>query len=535
MTGEKTWWRNAVLYQIYPRSFFDSNGDGIGDLKGITKKLDYIASLGVDGVWLSPFFTSPMADFGYDVSDYCGVDPIFGTLDDFDEMLDSMHKRGLKLIIDFVMSHSSIAHPWFTESRSGKTNPKADWYVWADPKPDGTPPNNWISVFNGPAWTFDAQRGQYYYHQFLKDQPDLNIRNPEVVEALFSAARWWLDKGVDGFRLDALQHCIHDPGLHDNPARPLPPPDGKTIPRPYDMQQHKYDRNQPEMIGFCKKLRSLADDYKDRMLLAEVSGTETTIAYTNGPDMLHTAYNFSLLSHAYGADAFQEALGDFFDTPHESWPSWAMSNHDTIRAATRWSPDGRRHPAQAKMLLALLMSMRGTPFIYQGEELGLTESFVPPDQRVDTGLGLTGTGRDGCRTPMPWQKRKANAGFSKAKNTWLPVPDAHMPLAVDMQEKDKESVLHFTRRFISWRKKQPTLLEGDIMFPDGYKNVFCFTRRLGGEELFCAFNLHPESVTLPLRNDIIPLEGHGFAPANKDSGSLSLPGFGAYFGRSVAA
>ncbi len=272
MSRGKEWWRGAVLYQIYPRSFFDSNADGIGDLKGITQKLDYVASLGVEGVWLSPFFTSPMVDFGYDVQDYQGVDPIFGTLDDFDEMLKEMHKRGLKLIIDLVLNHTSIKHPWFVESRTGRDNPKSDWYVWADPKSDGTPPNNWLSVFGGPAWRFDTKRGQYYYHQFLKEQPDLNIRNMAVQDELLRIARWWLERGVDGFRLDALNHCIHDVQLRDNPPAENVDRSRRSsrTTHPYYWQRHLYDKTQPEMIPFIKRLRKLTDEYEDRMMVAEI-------------------------------------------------------------------------------------------------------------------------------------------------------------------------------------------------------------------------------------------------------------------------
>jgi alpha-glucosidase len=536
MANGQEWWRGAVIYQVYPRSFFDSNGDGIGDLKGITAKLDYIASLGVDGVWLSPFFTSPMADFGYDVADYKGVDPIFGTLADCDEMIAEMHKRGLKLVIDIVLNHSSDKHPWFIESRKDKTNKYADWYVWADPKPDGSPPNNWLSVFGGSSWEFDPQRGQYFYHQFLKEQPDLNIRNPEVQEELLATAKWWLDRGVDGFRMDALPHCIHDALLRDNPPRPVPKSDGKTVIHPYSMQWHTYDKTQPEMIPFLKKFRALTDQYKDCMLVAEVNDdktVETTISYTNGPEMLHTAYDFSLLVHEYSAAYLRRKVEEFFATPHDSWPSWALSNHDSIRVATRWAVDDKPDVNQTKMLLAMLSSLRGSSFVYQGEELGLTEAVIPPEKRQDPGIGSTGTGRDGCRTPMPWDGARKNAGFTAAKEGWLPVPAEHAAASVAAQEKDPASMLNFTKQFLKWRKKHPALLRGELAFENLDENVVAFTRKLDGETLFCAFNLKPAPVTVALQSGWTPLTGYGLQGTAKGQ-SLELPGFGGFFARKTA-
>ncbi|TAL26879.1 MAG: alpha-glucosidase [Alphaproteobacteria bacterium] len=532
MDNRQEWWRGAVIYQIYPRSFMDTNGDGIGDLKGITRKLDYVASLGVDGVWLSPFFTSPMADFGYDVADYRNIDPIFGTLRDFDEMVSEMHKRGIKLIIDLVLNHSSEKHKWFEESRRNRTNAKTDWYVWADPKPDGSPPNNWISVFGGSAWEFDPARGQYYYHQFLKQQPDLNIRNMAVQDELLDTAKWWLDRGVDGFRMDALPHCIHDAQLRDNPPRPLPPPDGKTVIHPYSMQWHTYDKTQPEMIPFLKRFRALTDKYPDRMMVAEVNDdktVETTISYTNGPEMLHTAYDFSLLVHEYSAAYIRKKVEEFFATPHDSWPSWALSNHDSIRVASRWAVNGKSDPAQAKMLLAMVTSLRGSSFVYQGEELGLTEAVIPPEKRQDPGIGSTGTGRDGCRTPMPWDAGK-NGGFTTANECWLPVPPEHAQASVTAQERDKNSMLSFTRSFLKWRKGHPALLRGNLTFESVNENVLAFTRAGNGETLFCAFNLKPTPVTIPLESGWAPVEGHGL-PSRAQGQSVELAGFGGFFGR----
>lgn len=534
MGDNKEWWRGAVLYQIYPRSYADSNGDGVGDLKGITQKLDYVASLGVDGVWLSPFFTSPMKDFGYDVADYKGIDPIFGNLADCDEMIREMHRRGLKLVIDIVLNHSSDKHPWFIESRKGKNNPKSDWYVWADPKPDGSPPNNWLSVFGGPSWTFDPERGQYYYHQFLKEQPDLNIRNPEVEKELLDTARWWLDRGVDGFRMDALPHCIHDAQLRDNPPRPVPPSDGKTVIHPYSMQWHTYDKTQPEMIPFLKKFRALTDKYPTAMLVAEVNDdktVETTISYTNGPEMLHTAYDFSLLVHQYSPAYLRKKVEEFFATPHDSWPSWALSNHDSIRVATRWAVGDKPDPQQAKMLIAMLSSLRGSSFLYQGEELGLTEAYIPPEKRQDPGIGSTGTGRDGCRTPMPWDSAKKHAGFSTAAEAWLPVPPEHAANAVSAQEKDPRSVLSFTRNLLKWRKQHSPLLHGDIKFEDAHKDLVAFTRSDGKDSIFCAFNFSRDTVIIPLKGT--PLDGHGLQYTTQGD-TIALPGFGGVYLKKAA-
>ena len=528
------WWRGAVIYQIYPRSYKDSNNDGIGDFKGITSKLDYIASLGVDGIWISPFYKSPMVDFGYDVEDYCAVDPMFGTMEDFDVMLKGMHDRGLKLVIDLVLSHTSDKHAWFVESRKNKTNPKADWYVWADAKPDGTPPNNWQSVFGGPAWKFDSGRGQYYYRQFLVEQPDLNVRNPEVQEALLGVAKFWLDKGVDGFRLDAVNHCIHDAQLRDNPARPeserTPDRDFKHT---YDMQWHKYDKSQPETVDFLRRLRALTDKYPNRMTVAEI-GDDDNIArcveYTQ-PGALHTAYSFSLLTEKYGAELVRKTLTDFNTKGPDSWPSWAFSNHDAKRVASRWSfdkPDKTHvNEEQIKMLHAQLGSLRGTVFVYQGEELGLSDAVVPFEKMQDP-FGKyawpADVGRDGCRTPIPWEKDKPNAGFSQHE-PWLPVPKDHQAHAVDAQEKSNHSPLHFFRNFTRWRKQHPSLVTGDVHFLSASDPVLAFTRG----NIIAVFNMSDKKETYILPEGTKPLEGHGL-PYELTKTQLALPPFGGFFG-----
>ncbi|MBU6475642.1 MAG: alpha-glucosidase [Alphaproteobacteria bacterium] len=524
------WWRGAVLYQIYPRSFKDSNGDGIGDLPGITEKLDYIASLGVSGIWISPFYKSPMVDFGYDIEDYCAIDPMFGTMEDFDALLDGMHARGLKLVIDLVLNHTSDKHPWFLESRKDRVNPKADWYVWADAKPDGTPPNNWQSVFGGQAWRFCSRRGQYYLHQFLSAQPDLNVRNPEVQDALLGVAKFWLDKGVDGFRLDAVNHCIQDAYLRDNPSRPENErtPD-RNFRHTYDMQRHLYDKSQPENLDFLRRLRALVDAYDDRMTVAEI-GDDNNIAqcieYT-APGLLHTAYSFSLLTERYGPDVVQSMVGAFREKGAKSWPSWAFSNHDSKRAATRWAIQSRPDTRQVKMLQALLCSLWGTIFVYQGEELGLTDAKIPYEKMQDP-FGKFAwpedVGRDGCRTPLPWEQAKPNAGFSVAE-PWLPVPKEHQDIAVDAQDKDARSPLNFFRSFLKWRARQQALVSGDISFFEPREYVLSFTRN----GLIAVFNMGDREADYTLPDGTRPLDGHGL-PYALERNKLVLPAFGGFFG-----
>lgn len=530
--SKNEWWRGGVIYQIYPRSYKDSNNDGVGDLKGITEKLDYIASLGVEGVWISPFFKSPMADFGYDVSDYRDIDPLFGTLKDFDEMLDGMHKRGLKLVIDLVLNHTSDRHPWFVESRKDKTNPKANWYVWEDAKPDGSPPNNWQSVFGGSAWKFDSVRGQYYYHQFINQQPDLNVRNPEVQDALLDVTKFWLDRGVDGLRLDAVNHCIHDAQLRDNPPKPahLSTPD-RPIKHTYDMQWHKYDKSQPENVDFLRRLRKLTDKYEARMMVAEV-GDDDNIArcveYTQ-PGTLHTAYSFSLMAKPYGPAVVQKNVGAFRDKAQgQSWPCWAFSNHDCERVATRWSLDSNGHvnKAQVKMLQALLCSLWGTLFIYEGEELGLSDVDVPYEKIQDPfGKYIwPAKGRDGCRTPMPWDHAKPNAGFS-AHEPWLPIPADHVENSVDVQEKDQSSPLHFFRNFIKWRKQHPSLITANIEFFESNEPILIFKR----DKILAVFNMSNSPANYLIPDGTKPLDGHGL-PHKVNGDSVALPAFGGFFG-----
>lgn len=491
------WWRGGVIYQIYPRSFCDSNNDGVGDLRGVASRLDYLSDLGVDGLWLSPFFRSPMRDFGYDVSDYRDVDPVFGTLADFDMLKAAAHQRSLKLIIDQVYSHTSDQHPWFRESRRSRDNPKSDWYVWADAKSDGGPPNNWISLFGGQAWSWDTRRRQYYMHNFLSEQPDLNFHNPEVQEAVLDTARFWLDRGVDGFRLDVANFYFCDPALRDNPPKRR---DGGFA-RPYQHQRHLHDRSQPENLIFMETFRALVDQYQDRMTVAEIgsdSYIQRSIEYTS-QGRLHTAYNFMLLENGpLTAALIRSALEEW--TSDDAWPSWSFSNHDVMRARTRWG-GGEAGGQFAQLLLGVLMCLRGTIFLYQGEELGLPQADVPFDRLQDPeGIRFwpDSLGRDGCRTPMPWRAEARNAGFSEVE-PWLPVDPRHSALAVDRQSADAASTLNKARRFIEFRRRHPALRLGDISFVDAPEPILAFTRSLAEQKLFCVFNLgaRPERIELP--------------------------------------
>jgi alpha-glucosidase len=535
---QKEWWKGAVIYQIYPRSYQDSNGDGVGDLPGIISRLPYIADLGVDGIWLSPFFRSPMKDYGYDVSDYLDVDPMFGTLDDFKELLDTAHNLGLKVIIDQVYSHTSDRHLWFKESRQNKTNPKADWYVWADPKPDGTEPNNWLAEFGGAAWSFDIRRGQYYKHNFQPSMPDLNLYNPEVREAISNVMRFWLELGVDGFRLDVANMYLYDREFRDNP----PKLQGYTrfgsklgeegFFYPYDMQYHIYNKCRPENIDVLKMLRKVCNEREGTMMVGEMFSDDSVVRaaeYTADDSLLHTAYHSQLSEPEYSATKIRNAVEHFLLTSPTSWPSWAFSNHDWIRVASRWAANRRYSTEQAKMLYALLCSLWGTIFVYQGDELGLENAELRAEDILDP-LGRhlypEYIGRDGSRTPMPWKKKAKNAGFSDGK-PWLPVFERHYPLAVDAQEQDPDSMLNFVKTFLKLRKKHPRLIDGPIRFHDSHEDLLVFTR---GDDMLCYFNLWPDEVCVPMPfGDWEPLEDTGFSFELKEPSSIILPGFGAAF------
>lgn len=467
------WWRGAVIYQIYPRSFRDSTGNGTGDLNGITQNMDYIANLGVDGIWICPFYPSPMKDFGYDISNYRDVDLLFGTLADFDKLVEEAHAKGLKIIIDLVLSHTSNQHPWFTDPA------KKDWYVWADN------PNNWVSVFGGSAWEYDERYDQYYLHNFLKEQPDLNFHNPEVQAEVFDIARFWLERGVDGFRLDVINFCFHDQQFRDNPPSKTTASatqfEGEDA---YSNQAHIHDKSQPENIEFIKKFRDLLNEYKAFSVgeIGDDHPVERAAEYT-APGLLHTAYNLQMmtgqrkeLTAAIIREPIEESLKH-----SNSWPSWAFSNHDVVRAVSRWNAD-------PKMLIALLGSLYGTLFLYQGEELGLPEAEIKFEDLQDPWgkrLWPEWQGRDGCRTPIPWTNKKP-------KKSWLPTSDDHLILNIKDQAQNIDSILNFTKKFLSWRSKKPAMKYGDIEFiDDPNPHILRFRRTYNGQTITCNFNLSP--------------------------------------------
>jgi alpha-glucosidase len=493
------WWRGAAIYQIYPRSFADTNGDGIGDLPGITQKLDYVASLGVDAIWLSPFFTSPMRDFGYDVADYCDVDPIFGTLADFDALIEEAHALGLKVIIDQVYSHTSDQHRWFAQSRSSRDNPKADWYVWADPKSDGSPPNNWQSVFGGPAWTWDARRGQYYMHNFLSQQPQMNVHNPEVQEALLGVAKFWLDRGVDGFRVDAINFAMHDPELKDNP----PAPHSNSVrTRPFDFQLKVHNQSHPDIPAFIERIRALLNQYGDRFTVAEVGGANPDRemkAFTAGTTHFHSAYGFDFLyAEKLTPTLVREALENWPEGPDIGWPSWAFSNHDAPRWISRWAPDGAQD-AYARMAMLLFACLRGNIIVWQGEELGLTQVDIPFDKLQDpeaiANWPLT-LSRDGTRTPMPWSASLPQHGFSSVE-PWLPFGKDHGFKAVDQQNAEPDSFLNLTRRLLELRNDHPALRVGSCKVLRAADDVLVLRRDLGGDSVVAVVNMSGEEVAWP--------------------------------------
>ncbi len=509
MSSEPDWWKGALIYQIYPRSFQDTNNNGIGDLNGITKHLEYISSLGVDGIWVSPFFTPPMKDFGYDISDYRAIDPLFGNISDFDELLEKAHSLNLKIIIDLAMSHTSEEHPWFSD----KT--KKDWYVWADAKydQDGNkePPNNWVSVFGGSAWQWDETNNQYYFHNFLKEQPDLNFHNPDVQEEIIDTCKFWLDRGVDGIRLDVVNFYFHDQLLRDNPPRQTGGEFATQLEKetPYSNQQHIYDKSRPENLDFIAKLRSLSNQYSDRVLIGEIGDDhpyKLAQQYTDGTKHLHTCYNPHMMSGTHKElteDIIRVPIETFFNVKNNdanttAWPSWAFSNHDVVRAASRWYKPYGHNPQFSKMIIALLGCLPGSAFMFQGEELGLPEAEIPLDKIQDPWAKETlpeWQGRDGCRTPMVWNNLN-NCGFSTAE-TWLPIPGNHYDLNVTAQSLDNSSVLNFTRRFIDWRKNTPTLISGEFVFlKTNNKHMIEIIREdKQGNKTHCTFNLSDKEIT----------------------------------------
>ncbi|MDO9638693.1 MAG: alpha-amylase family glycosyl hydrolase [Pseudotabrizicola sp.] len=529
MGTDANWWRGAVIYQIYPRSFQDSNGDGIGDLRGITARLDHIASLGADAVWISPFFTSPMKDFGYDVSDYCDVDPMFGTLSDFDALMARARELGLKVMIDLVLSHTSDQHPWFKESRRDRTNPRADWYVWAEPKPDGTPPNNWLAIFGGSSWHWDARREQYYLHNFLTSQPDLNLHHEPVQEALLDVVRFWLERGVHGFRLDTINFYFADKYLRDNPSLPKDLRNDSIAPgvNPYNHQLHLFDKNQPENLEFLRKLREVMNPY-GAAAVGEVGdaqrGLEIMAEYTSGGDKVQMCYPFEMLQPTrLTADLLAETFGRMNAVAPDAWPCWAYSNHDTVRHITRWDLSD----AAARTYTVLLMCLRGSLCLYQGEELGLPEADIDFEELRDPyGIEFWPEfkGRDGARTPMTWVTDNANGGFSDG-NPWLPVKSPHLNRAVSAQDAEPASMLNHYRRALAFRRAHDSLRYGDLagLVADGDLASF---RRMGEEEIFCAFNLGAEQTHIRLPEGQWAAIGGDLGATAAIGGEVTLGGWG---------
>ena len=500
------WWRGSVTYQIYPRSFMDSNDDGIGDIRGITSRLDYIASLGVDAIWLSPIFTSPMKDMGYDVSDYVGIDPSFGTMEDFDEMIAKAHGLGLRVIIDQVLSHSSDQHALFQESKQSRDNPKADWYVWADPNPDGTAPNNWQAIFGGIAWEWEPRRRQYYFHNFLKEQPDFNFHNPEVQDYLLSTMRFWLERGVDGFRLDTVNFYFHDKLLR-NDAADYRQKENPEV-RPYDMQYHLFSKNQPENLDFLKRIRALTDEFDARTTVGEVGESHHAIEmmgeYTSD-SRLHMAYSFNMLAPDFNAEHFRHQIQEFFEDAPDGWPCWAFSNHDVVRHTSRWLKYSKDLDSLSKQACALLLTLEGSVCLYQGEELGQIETEMEYHELTDpTAIAFwpDDKGRDGCRTPMVWNSKSSNGGFSGANSTWLPVKAPQQARAVDLQEGDKNSVLSFYREMLTLRRNSESLRSGKTSFADTPEPLLAYVR---GDKMFCAFNLSDKPQTMTVAQTVSSL------------------------------
>jgi len=505
------WWRHGVIYHIYPRSFSDANGDGVGDLAGITARLDYLNdgtpdSLGVDAIWLSPFYPSPMKDFGYDVADYTGVDPLFGTLEDFDTLVTEAHARGIRVVVDLVPNHTSDQHPWFLESRSSRDSPKRAWYVWADSKPDGRPPNNWMSAFPraGRAWTFDEPTGQWYLHSFLPEQPDLNWWSPEVRAAMDEVMRFWLDRGVDGFRIDVAHRMAKDPQLRDNPLVAMGDEDDPTgqarARRLAEMQLELYDEDWPEVHEILRRFRRTLDAYDDRMAVGEVyllDLRKLARYYGSGRDELHLAHNFVFLHQPWKPEAFRSVVDEYTALlPADAWPAQFLGNHDHSRAASRYD-EGGNGPARARVGAMMVLTLRGTPFLYYGEELGMLDGEIPPDRVVDV------DGRDPERTPMQWDA-SPGAGFSLSggggspPEPWLPVAASAARINVEVEREDPTSMLSLCRRLIWYRKGSEALRSGSYRsLPDVPESLYAFVREAPVERLLVVLNFGGAPVHWP--------------------------------------
>ena len=497
------WWKKGTIYQIYPRSFCDANSRGWGDIQGITKQLPHLASLGVDAIWISPFFKSPMKDFGYDVENHRKVDPMFGTDKDFEVLITEAKKRDIKIMVDLVLSHVSDAHPWFKEACKSRDNEYGDCFVWADPKPDGSPPNNWLSIFGGSAWTWNSTRKQYYLHNFLKSQPDLNFHNPRVRKEALSIARYWLERGVTGFRLDTANFYFHDQQLRDNPPTKAGAGFMAKETNPYNYQEHLYDKNQPETLIFLSELGALIKEFPQAVTLGEIGAVSHRAwklinEYTRG-DRLSLCYTFDLLGENFSADHLRKVIDRTLTEAPDTWPCWAFSNHDVPRSASRLSAAGGPVDRIARLSTAILLSLRGTPCLYQGEELGLTEVNVPYERLQDP-YGITFwpdyKGRDGCRTPIPWNDLQSQCGFTQAADSWLPIPPEHYEQAVRIQQDDPASVLNYCRRLFALRRKEDSLSVGSFTMLKGSECLLGYERESDHNKIRCYFNLSAETVTL---------------------------------------
>src|SRR5215207_3349379 len=522
------WWQTGVIYQIYPRSFMDSNGDGIGDLNGVIQRLDYLCdTLDVDAIWLSPILPSPMHDFGYDVSDYRGIHPIFGTMDDFDRLLAETHRRGMKLLLDLVPNHTSDEHPWFLESRSSRENPKRDWYIWHDPAPDGGPPNNWLSHFGGPAWTFDEKTGQYYMHQFVRQQPELNFRHPDVLAEILDVMRFWLEKGVDGFRVDVISKMMKDPEFRDEPLDPAW--DGV---RPFLSLQHMYTSNLSDVHGLIHQMRRVLDVYDERMMVGEIYLPNADLmTYYGTPDLLecHLPFNFQLIPAKWDAAVIRRMVDDYeLALPEGAWPNWVLGNHDRHRVATRVGP------AQARVANMILLTLRGTPTCYYGDELGMENVPIPlamvqDPPAVNQPEIAHIVGRDPERTPMQWDDSR-NAGFSSpdAKRPWLPLAENYKQVNVEVQLQDKKSFLNFFCELMDYRKTSPALQAGSyrsltLKSADAQANCFVYERHAEKEHLLVALNFSGQEQPVEL-----PYSGTGkivLSTTMDRKGDVDLSGF----------
>jgi alpha-glucosidase len=485
--GRGAWWQGGAIYQIYPRSFADANGDGVGDLAGIIAHLDHVAGLGAEAVWLSPIFPSPMADFGYDVADYCDVDPTFGTLTDLDRLVAAFHARGIRVILDWVPNHTSDRHPWFLASRSSRQDPKRNWYVWRGGAADGGPPNDWVSAFEatGPAWTFDEGTGQWYLHSFLPEQPDLDWDNPDVEAAMHDVLRFWLARGVDGLRLDAIPRIAKDPLLRDN-----------TISR-------RHDEDWDSIHARVRGIRRVVDEFEDRMIVGEVAlqSLDRTVSYLEAGDQLHLAHNFLFAGLPWSAEAFRESIDDFVALAGaQAWPAWFLENHDRPRVVTRFAGENGQGPARARAAALILYALRGTPFIYQGEELGLPDAEIPSGRIVDVG------GRDPQRAPMPWRPPSVAgpaAGFSSAEPWLPPVVDAER-LCVERQDADERSMLTFVRRLSGLRARTPALQVGEQRMVEAGADVLAWLRDHDEDRIVTAVNFADTPTRLRITTELRP-------------------------------